>query len=355
MADNRPTVLVTGGAGYIGSHTVLALLDAGFRVVAIDDLPRDRRCRLDARATFIEGSSSNASLLRMMLEFHRVAVVVHCAGLHSIDEAQCDPSAPYRSNVAALLTLLEGAIAVGASKVVMLSSTAVYGPEAGAAPDETSRLRPATVLGRSHGMGEQMLGDFARIHGMSACVLRSGLVAGADPLGRTGPVRGAAFNPVFQALEVAFGMQAETVIRTCGGSTRDGSVIGGYVHVSDLADALVAATVSILDGPPRVTTYNCGYDTGCSDRMVVEAVGRITAMRIRHRMVPAGSDCPAEQNPNAQAIRAALGWNPVRAGLDVLVRDTLWWGMRSSQGEEGVVPAMRPSLVPELAGPSAGP
>ncbi len=271
----------------------------------------------------------------MMLEFHRVGAIVHCAGLHSLDDPQGDPAEPYRDNVAGLLTLLEAAIAVGAVKVVLLSSTAVYGPEGGAAPDEAAMPKPRTVLGRSHWIAEQILDDFAKFHGVTAGVLRAPLVAGADPLGRTGPVRGAAFNPVFQALEVAFGKQAETVIRTCPGVTPDGSVVRSYVHVSDLAAAMAAATESLFEGVPDISTFNCGTDSGCSDQMVVEAVGRITAMRIRHRSAAASSDEPALQIANAEAIRTRLGWVPQRPDLDGLVRDTLWWGMRGLQVESG--------------------
>ena len=325
MSISKTPVMVTGGAGYIGSHTVLALLDAGYPVIAIDNLSAGTRQPIHERTMFFEGSIENESLIRAVMEMYRVGSVIHCAGSNDASDGPSDPMRFYRNNTSATRSLVESAVACGVANFVLSSSTAVYGRPASLPATEGLEPNPQSAFAKSMLMAEQMLADTARVHAFNFCTIRSSIVAGADPALRAGPRDGSAGGTDGAALDVIFGLRGAVTIGTCPGATPDGTAVRDYIHVSDLAAANVAALRRLQSGNANSLLLNCSYNAGYSDKAVIDMLQRIFNMLIKHRQIPLSADQMPVLITDNSAILGELDWSPQHNDLETLIRDNLRW------------------------------
>lgn len=317
-------VMVTGGAGYIGSHAVLALLDAGYRVVVIDNLVTGFAWAIDPRATFVEIAIEDIGV-RDVIRSHGVRAIMHFAGSVVVPESVSDPLKYYRNNTAASRALIESAVAEGVAHFIFSSTAATYGTPAKVPVAEGDPTVPINPYGMSKLMTEAMLRDVAVAHPLNYACLRYFNVAGADPAGRTGQSTAGATHLIKVAVEAATGRRSEVAVFGTDFATRDGTGVRDYIHVSDLADAHVAALGLLVAEPARSHTLNCGYGRGFSVLEVLDAVDRVTNRTIARRFEGRRAGDPAELVADNSAILAALPWRPRRDDLDGIVRDALAW------------------------------
>ena len=263
MSDTG-TVLVTGGAGYIGSHAVLALRDAGYSVVVIDNLSTGFPWALPADVPLVEGDIADAALVGRTLDEHRVGAIMHFAGSIIVPESVFNPLKYYRNNTAASRTLIEAAVTAGVRHFIFSSTAAVYGmPEVSPIGEDTAKA-PINPYGTSKLMTEMMLRDVAAAHPMNYGVLRYFNVAGADPHGRSGQSTDGATHLIKVACEAATGKRDHVTVFGTDYPTTDGTGIRDYIHVHDLAAAHVAMLVKLAAAPEASLTFNCGYSRGFS-------------------------------------------------------------------------------------------
>jgi UDP-glucose 4-epimerase len=335
----RPCVLVTGGAGYVGSHAVLELLDAGFRVVVLDNLVTGFRWAVDPRATFAEGCVEDDTLVRRLLRDHDVRAIFHFAGSTIVEESVRDPLKYYRNNATASRSLLESAVAERVHHFVYSSTAAVYGL-AGLEPvSEDSALQPETPYGRSKLITEFMLEDVAASYPFNYCALRYFNVAGADPGRRAGPSSANATHLIKVAVEVALGKRSEVTVYGNDFATPDGTGVRDYIHVSDLARAHVLALDELVARPAVSHVFNCGYGHGHSVLEVLDVVGQEVGRPIPHVLGPRRSgdlDCVVADN---RRIKERLAWLPRYVDLRAIVADALRWVARLGRGETPDTPA----------------
>jgi UDP-glucose 4-epimerase len=330
----KPTVLVTGGAGYIGSHAVLALLDAGYPVVVIDNLTTGFRWAVDPRAAFVEGAVDDEPLVRATLQQHGAAAIMHFAGSIVVPESVENPLKYYKNNTAASRSLIESAVACGVRHFIFSSTAATYGiPERTPVTERTPTL-PINPYGRSKLMTEQMLADVAFAHPLNYCALRYFNVAGADPQGRTGQSTAGATHLIKVAVEAALGKRGHVAVYGTDYPTRDGTGIRDYIHVSDLAAAHLHALEALMADPKRSYTLNCGYGRGFSVLEVLDGVDRVTNMKIERRMEARRAGDPPELIADNSAILAALPWRPERDDLDTIIADALAWERKLAEKRE---------------------
>lgn len=325
------TVLVTGGAGYIGSHMVLRLLDAGERVVVLDDLSTGRRALVDPRAQFVCGNAGDDGLVENLLEAERIDEIIHFAGSIVVPESVCQPLDYYRNNTVNSRTLIACAVKAGVRAFIFSSTAAVYGSPAEVPVAETAALMPINPYGRSKLMTEWMLEDAGKAHGLPYVALRYFNVAGADPQGRTGQVSPKATHLIKVACEVATGQRAHLEIFGSDYLTPDGTCIRDYIHVSDLIEAHMAALAHLRQGGAS-GAYNCGYGRGFSVLEVVAALERelghaLPAVRAARRPGDAAS---LVADPTR--LRSALNWRARYDDLDFIVRTALAWERRLLSG-----------------------
>lgn len=321
----KPTVLVTGGAGYIGSHAVLALLDAGYPVVVIDNLVTGFRWAVDPRAAFVEGSIDDESLLHDTLQEHDIGAIMHFAGSIIVPESVDNPLKYYKNNTAASRVLIEYAVAAGVKHFIFSSTAATYGMPDHTPITEETPTQPINPYGRSKLMTEQMLRDVAAAHPLNYCALRYFNVAGADPEGRTGQSTAGATHLIKVAVEAATGKRSHVSVYGTDYPTRDGTGIRDYIHVSDLAAAHLHALEALIARPDANYTLNCGYGRGFSVLEVLDAVNRVTNMTIERQMEPRRAGDPPELIADNGAILKALAWRPERDDLDTIIADALAW------------------------------
>jgi len=268
------TVLVTGGAGYIGSHTVYALLDRGDQVVVLDDLSTGNRSLVGEKAFFIQGDVADQPLVVNLIRKHRIDAVIHFAGSIVVPESVAEPLRYYENNVVNSRTLMETCVAEGVKNFIFSSTATVYAEDAGQPLREDSPKAPISPYARSKLMTEWMLEDASRAHDIRHVVLRYFNVAGADPLGRTGQSTPKATHLIKRACQVALGREPYLDIFGSDYPTPDGTGVRDYIHVSDLANAHLLALDALRDGLTS-TSFNCGYGRGFSVRQVVDAVERV--------------------------------------------------------------------------------
>ena len=325
------TVLVTGGAGYIGSHAVLAALNAGWNVVVIDNLTTGFRWAIDRRATFVEGAVDDEALVRRTLTDHAVTAIMHFAGSIIVPESVSDPLKYYRNNTVASRSLIESAVACGVPHFIFSSTAATYGiPEVIPVAENASK-QPINPYGSSKLMTEIMLADTAFAHPMNYAALRYFNVAGADPEGRTGQSTAGATHLIKVAVEAATGKRDSVAVFGTDYDTADGTGVRDYIHVSDLAAAHVAALDRLVAHPTESVTLNAGYGRGYSVLEVLDAVDRVTNMKLDRRIEPRRAGDPPTLVSDNRAILKTLDWQPQRANLDVIVADALAWERRLSE------------------------
>lgn len=315
-------LLVTGGAGYIGSHVVLALREAGWRVIVLDDLSTGRRRAIPADVPLIECDVGDRSVLASLFEKHPIRAVLHFAGSVIVPESIRQPLAYYRNNVVKSLALLEACVQAGIGALVFSSTAAVYGnPEIVPVP-ENAPTRPLNPYGRSKLMIEQMLGDIDAAHGLRHVILRYFNVAGADPQGRTGLATPNATHLLKVACEAAVGKRATVSLFGDDYPTADGTCVRDFIHVSDLADAHVRAIEHLLaGGSSRI--LNCGYGHGYSVQTVLDAVGRVSGRPLAVERAPRRPGDAVEVVAATERIRHELGWQPRYDDLEEIVRHAL--------------------------------
>ncbi len=318
-------VMVTGGAGYIGSHAVLALLDAGHEVVVVDNLVTGFDWAVDDRATLVECDIADEGRVRAAIRGYDVDAIMHFAGSVVVPESVTDPLKYYRNNTAASRSLIESAVTEGVKHFIFSSTAATYGTPVRVPIAEGDPTVPINPYGMSKLMTEVMLRDVAAAHPVNFCALRYFNVAGADPQGRSGQSTAGATHLIKVAVEAATGRRAHVSVFGTDFDTRDGTGVRDYIHVSDLAAAHVAALDLLRADPGKSHTLNCGYGRGFSVAEVLDAVDRVTNMTIERRLEGRRAGDPAELVADNSAILAALPWRPERDDLEGIVRDALAW------------------------------
>jgi len=328
---NKLPVLVTGGAGYIGSHAVLALRDANWPVAVIDNLVTGFRFAVPEGVPFYAGDIADASLLARIFAEQGTGAVMHFAGSVVVPESVENPLKYYRNNTANSGALVAAAVAGGVKHFIFSSTAATYGiPEVSPVTEETPQ-RPINPYGMSKLMTEHMLADVAAAHSLNYCALRYFNVAGADPEARTGQSTAGATHLIKVAVEAALGKRGHVDVFGTDYDTPDGTGVRDYIHVSDLAAAHVLALEALVADPATSLTMNCGYGRGFSVLEVLDAVDRVTNCRIERRMGPRRPGDPDSLISDNRRIRATLPWQPRYADLETIVTHALAWERRLSE------------------------
>jgi UDP-glucose 4-epimerase len=317
-------VLVSGGAGYIGSHMVLELVDRGEDVVVLDDLSTGYDWAVPGEAKLVVGDSGDQALVERTLKNHGVTAIAHFAAKIVVPDSVSDPLAYYLGNTVKSRALLESAVRCGVRNIIFSSTAAVYGePGISPVPEDTD-LSPINPYGRSKLMTEWMLGDTARAHDLAFVILRYFNVAGADPAGRSGQSGARATHLIKIAAQAALGTRDGMDIFGTDYATPDGTCIRDYIHVTDLARAHVAALEHLRRGGGNLT-LNCGYSRGYSVREVIDVVKRVSGVDFPVRLAARRDGDPAELVARADSIREALGWQPQFDNLETIVAHALAW------------------------------
>lgn len=325
MNKDRLPILVTGGAGYIGSHAVLGLLDEGYPVVVLDNLVTGFRWAVDSRATFVEGAVEDAQLVRTLIKTMGVRAIMHFAGSVVVPESVENPLKYYGNNTAASRSLIESAVATDVAHFIFSSTAAVYGIPSDKPVAEDYPKQPANPYGTSKLMTELMLTDVAAAHPINFCALRYFNVAGADPYGRTGQSTAGATSLIKVTTEVAAGNRPALDVFGDDWPTPDGTGVRDFIHVTDLADAHIRALEGLIDAPKDSHILNCGYGSGNSVREVITAVERACGHAVPHRIVPRRPGDIAMMVADSSALKARFGWTPRHASLDEIVSSALKW------------------------------
>jgi len=319
----RSGILVTGGAGYIGSHTVLQLRERGERVVVLDDLSTGfRQAVLDA--PLVIGDVADTALVSRVLREYDVDTVLHFAAALSVPESVRDPLKYYGNNTAGTRALLAACTAHGVSQLVFSSTAAVYGIPDGGRAGEDHPTRPINPYGRSKLASEWMLQDLSASSPLRHVALRYFNVAGAEGSGRIGQSRRDAFHLVHVAAEHVVGQRDHVAIFGTDYPTPDGTAIRDYLHVEDLARAHLDALDHLRRGGES-GTFNVGYGHGYSVREVLAAVSRAAGRPLTLREGPRRAGDPPELVAEAGEIRRVLGWQPQLDDLDLIVRSAIDW------------------------------
>ena len=328
------TVLVTGGAGYIGSHTVRQLLAAGYRVVVLDDLSTGHRWAVAPQAALVVGNAGDQNLVGALIKEHAVAAVVHFAGSIVVPESVADPLKYYGNNTAASRNLIEVCLAKGVERFVFSSTAAVYGiPEKLPVP-ETAPTRPINPYGRSKLITEWMLEDIAASSAARAfkhVILRYFNVAGATLDGALGQATENATHLIKVACEAACGMREKVTVYGTDYPTADGTCVRDYIHVEDLARAHVDA-LRYLEKGGASETFNCGYGRGFSVREVLRMVEKVSGVKLRIEDGPRRAGDAAGLVAEAGKVGKVLGWGPRHDELEVICSSAYRWEAKLRSG-----------------------
>jgi UDP-glucose 4-epimerase len=318
-------VLVTGGAGYIGSHAMLALKDAGWPVAVIDDLSNGTREIVPSDVPFFEGSIADRALVGSILAGERIGAIMHFAGSIVVPESVEKPLDYYANNTLASHALISSAVAAGVKHILFSSTAAVYGAPETVPIDEQDPKLPINPYGASKLMTERMLEDASAAHPFNYGALRYFNVAGADPWGRAGQIGKGSTHLVKIAVEAAVGKRAHVAVFGTDYPTPDGTCIRDYIHVSDLAAAHVAALEWLIAHPDENLVVNCGYGTGLSVLEVLDAVDRATGAPVARATGPRRAGDPPQLVAGNRRLLETLDWRPAHADIDTIVGDALAW------------------------------
>jgi UDP-glucose 4-epimerase len=318
------TVLVTGGAGYIGSHMVHALADAGERVVVLDDLSTGFDWAIPKGVPLIIGGTGDQTLVAGLIAQHAVDAVIHFAASIVVPDSVSDPLGYYRNNTVNSRALIETAVKGGVRHFIFSSTAAVYGNPAKVPVDEDDTTQPVSPYGSSKLMTEIMLRDAGRAHALGHVILRYFNVAGADPKLRTGQSTKGATHLIKVAVETALGRRDKMHVFGTDYPTPDGTCIRDYIHVTDLVRAHSDA-LAYLRGGGASRTLNCGYGHGFSVLEVIEAVKQVAKVDFRVELGDRRPGDPAQIVAASNRIRSALGWRPQFDDLATIVSHALAW------------------------------
>jgi len=321
------TILVTGGAGYIGSHMVLELADAGEPVVVLDNLSTGFAWAIAEGVSLVVGDSGDQALVERLIPQHRVDAIIHFAASVVVPESVSDPLRYYRNNTVNTRALIECAVNAGIDHFIFSSTAAVYGDPAQIPVPETAPTQPVSPYGWSKLMSEVMLRDAGRAHGLRYTILRYFNVAGADPRGRAGQSSKDATHLIKRAVQTALGLHRRIEIFGDDYPTRDGTCVRDYIQVTDLIDAHLAALRHLRAGGESVV-LNCGYGHGETVKEVVEVVKRVSGVDFPVQVSGRRAGDPAAIVAKAERARSVLGWKPARDNLDEIVRQALDWERR---------------------------
>lgn len=324
-ATRKTPVLVTGGAGYIGSHAVLALVDGGWPVAVIDNLTTGFRFAVPDGVPLYVGDIEDGTLLARIFEEQQIGAVMHFAGSIVVPESVEDPLKYYHNNTAKSRALIEAAVTAGVPHFIFSSTAATYGlPEVSPVTEDSLQV-PINPYGWSKLMTEQMLADVSAAHALNFCALRYFNVAGADPQGRSGQSTAGATHLIKVAVEAALGKRDKVAVFGTDYDTPDGTGVRDYIHVSDLAAAHVLALQALEEQPDRSLKMNCGYGQGFSVLEVLDAVDRVTNRKLEREMQPRRAGDPGSLISDPSRIRATLPWQPTHADLDEIITHALQW------------------------------
>jgi UDP-glucose 4-epimerase len=318
------TVLVTGGAGYIGSHMVLELVDAGEGVVVLDNLSTGFRWAIPEQASLVVGDTGDQTLVSRLIRQHRIEAIIHFAASVVVPDSIRDPLGYYLNNTANSRALIECAISHGVQNFIFSSTAAVYGNPTESPVSEDALPQPISPYGWSKLMSEIMLRDAAKAHGLNYVILRYFNVAGADSRCRTGQSSVGATHLIKVAVETALGLRPQLEVFGLDYPTPDGSCIRDYIHVSDLTRAHSDALRQLRSGGSS-QTLNCGYGHGFSVLEVIETVKRVSGVDFKVENAARREGDPARIIANSQRARTALGWEPSYDNLATIVTHALAW------------------------------
>jgi UDP-glucose 4-epimerase len=318
-------VLVTGGAGYIGSHAVLALADAGWPVAVLDDLSTGFRWAVPEGVTFHEGDIAGTALLARIFAEQGTQAIMHFAGSIVVPESVSNPLKYYDNNTARSRTLIQAAVEAGVPHFLFSSTATVYGEPEIKPLTEDDPLQPVNPYGMSKLMTERILADVSAAHAMNHCVLRYFNVCGADPQARSGQSTAGATHLIKVAVEAVAGKRAHVSVFGDDYPTPDGTGIRDYIHVSDLAAAHVLALEALIAEPERSLTMNVGYGRGFSVLEVLDAVDRATKTKVpRVQERRRAGDVPSLISDPSR-VREVTGWEPRYDDLETIVHHALAW------------------------------
>ncbi len=317
-------VLVTGGAGYIGSHMVLALTDAGEDVVVLDNLTTGFTWAVAPQAKLVQSDIADEALLAKLIAEHKIEAIVHFAGSIVVPDSVADPLGYYLNNTVKSRALMQAAVKGGVKKFIFSSTAAVYGNPLTMPVFETERPTPISPYGTSKLMTELMLHDSHVAYGLNYVALRYFNVAGADPKGRTGQSTPQATHLIKVACQTALGQRKSMDVFGTDYPTPDGTCLRDYIHVSDLIAAHMDA-LRHLRGGGESGIFNCGYGKGYSVLEVIKAVEKAHGGPVTHRLAPRRAGDPAGIVAGADRVRDILGWRPKHNDLDFIVQSALAW------------------------------
>jgi UDP-glucose 4-epimerase len=318
------TILVTGGAGYIGSHMVYVLVDAGENVVVLDNLTTGFDWAIAKGVQLIVGDTGDQALVSNLIKQHGVSDIIHFAASIVVPESVAEPLRYYRNNTANTRSLIECAVNGGVRNFIFSSTAAVYGNPDHVPVSEDDPLRPMSPYGSSKLMSEIMLRDAAVAHPLSYVILRYFNVAGADPKGRTGQSTKGATHLIKVAVETALGRREKMQVFGTDYQTPDGTCIRDYIHVSDLVRAHSDALAHLRRGGASAT-LNCGYGRGFSVLEVIDTVKRVSGIDFKVDFAPRRVGDPAQIVASSAKIRELVGWHPQLDDLSTIVKHALAW------------------------------
>jgi len=318
------TVLVTGGAGYIGSHMVLALTDAGENVVVLDNLTTGFAWAIAPQAKLIEGDIADEALVERIIKENKVDAVVHFAGSIVVPDSVTDPLGYYLNNTVKSRALMAAVVKANVKNFIFSSTAAVYGNPESMPVFETATPMPISPYGTSKLMTELMLRDSHFAYGLNYIALRYFNVAGADPKGRSGQSTPRATHLIKVACQTVLGQRTSMDVFGTDYDTPDGTCLRDYIHVSDLIAAHMDALAHLRRGGES-GIFNCGYGKGYSVLEVIEAVANAAGHTVNHKLVARRAGDPAGIVAGADKVREILGWKPKYNDLDFIVKSPEYW------------------------------
>lgn len=325
-------VLVTGGAGYIGSHAVRELINEGHQVTVLDDLSRGHEDAVDPRANFIKGNTGNLDFLVQRLHAHQIESVMHFAADIEVGESVTDPYKYYQNNFTHSLTLLKAMMIAGVKRIVFSSTAAVYGNPERTPIEENQRRNPINPYGRSKMMTEMAIEDFCHAHGLGYTILRYFNVAGASPDASIGEDHNPETHLIPRILEAARDNSEVNIFGT-DYDTKDGTCVRDYVHVVDLARAHVMAIQQLEEGQGNI--YNIGSETGFTVKEVISACEKVVGKKINVIEAKRRPGDPAVLVASSKKISKELNWKPIYPGIQTIVQHAWHWHSTHPEGYAG--------------------